>query len=319
LLALFARSEHERVRRVLDAPPLLAQPCRRAARLAVSHQPATAEFVPIRRQSQSGVMWLVTLRPARTAMDVSDSDPSYVALTAGVVHDLRTPLQSVLGWASLLRRTREPERIESALTIIERNAKVQMDLLEDLLELLRPSPSSLQLRRQRIDLASLVKAELRAVEPLADERQVLVSLTVTTPSVEIDGNETDLRRIVANLVANALKFTPGGGSIECRVWQSGAWAGVAVRDTGHGIDPAFVPHIFEAYRQEPGAEGWGLGLSVVRHLVRRHGGTVTVRSAGRGRGTTFSVLFPTSSPKVHDARLALVPDRQLGNSRAGAM
>jgi signal transduction histidine kinase len=250
------------------------------------------------------------------------------ALTcAGVVHDMRTPLQCLLGWASLLRHTREPERIESALKIIERNAKVQMDLLEDLLELLRPSSGRLQLRRQHVDLARLVKAELRAIEPLADECQVRVALTASSPTVEIEGRETDLRRVVANLVGNALKFTPRGGSIECRVWQSGAWAGVTVRDTGRGIDPAFVPHIFDAYRREPGRgpekgfakEGWGLGLNIVRHLVRRHGGTVTVRSAGRGRGTTFSVLFPTSSPAVEARRLGLAVGRHSGNGRASAM
>ena len=250
------------------------------------------------------------------------------ALTcAGVVHDMRTPLQCLLGWASLLRHTREPERIESALKIIERNAKVQMDLLEDLLELLRPSSGPLQLRREHVDLARLVKAELRAVEPIADECQVRVTLTASAPSVEIEGSETDLRRIVANLVGNALKFTPRGGSIECRVWQSGAWTGVTVRDTGRGIDPAFVPHIFDAYRREPGRgpensgpdkEGWGLGLNIVRHLVRRHGGTVTVRSAGRGRGTTFSVLFPTSSPTVEAPQLGLVMGHS-GNGRARAM
>jgi signal transduction histidine kinase len=246
------------------------------------------------------------------------------ALTCvGVVHDMKTPLQCVLGWASLLRHMREPERIESALKIIERNAKVQMDLLEDLLELLQPSSGHLRRRRQHVDLAGLVKAELRAVEPLADECQVRVALTASSPTVEIEGSETDLRRIVANLVGNALKFTPRGGSIECRVWQSGAWAGVAVRDTGRGIDAAFVPHIFDAYRRGSGRgsreEGWGLGLNIVRHLVRRHGGTVTVRSAGRGRGTTFCVLFPTSLPTVEAPRLGLVVGRHSGNGRASAM
>jgi signal transduction histidine kinase len=292
LLAVFAEDEHEMVRHVLDTFDVSMPPLAPALHLAASHVQAAVEFVPIRRKSYPGSLWLVTLRTDQRSPDLSDNEVSRAALTAGIVHDLRTPMQSVLGWASVLRRTREPERIECALTVIERNVKVQMELIEDLLEVLHSSSSRPRLRRQRVDLAKLVKAELRAVEPVAEESQIGVSLTIDSPFVDVEGNETHLRRVVANLVGNALKFTPRGGSIHCRVWRSAAWAGILVRDSGRGIDPAFVPRVFDAFSQESADHGWGLGLNVVRHLVKLHGGTITAASLGHGHGATFSVLLP---------------------------
>ncbi len=292
LLAVFATDEHETVRHILDTLDLAMSPLRRTLRLAASHLEATVEFAPIRRESQAACLWLVTMRSEEPSADLFDRDASRSALAAGIVHDLRTPMQSVLGWAAVLRRTREPERIERALSAIERNTKVQLELLQDLLDLLRPSSRLLERGRQGVDLAKLVRAELRAVEPVAEEARVGVSLTVESPNVAVEGNETHLRRVVANLLSNALKFTPAGGSIDCRVWRTAAWAGLLVRDTGRGMDPAFVPHVFDAFSQECAASGWGLGLNVVRHLVKLHGGTVTASSAGPGRGATFSVLLP---------------------------
>jgi signal transduction histidine kinase len=306
LLDVFAPNERDAVRRTLGAP-VPARQWSRSARLAESLSPTFAEFVPIRRRRHAGTLWLVTLRSVHESTDAPGDEAARAALTAGVVHDLRAPLQSILGWASLLRRKCEPELIERAATIIERNARLQVELIEDLLEVLRPTRSRSPVRSQ-LDLVEIVKAELRAVEPLAEERGLRVSVRVDTPSVAIEGNETHLRRVVANLVGNALKFTPSGGSIECRVWRSAACAGIIVRNSGREIDRAFMPNAAGAFSQEPSQSsrsegGWGLGLSIVRHLLKLHGGTVTAASAGRGSGATYSVLLPTAPHLVETGEL----------------
>jgi len=139
---------------------------------------------------------------------------------AGIVHDLRAPVQVVRGWASLLRRKNvDPACTERALSIIERSAETLKDLLEALLEQTRPAWMDAPVRRQALDLAELVRSEVRAVEPLADQAGVRVSLSAEVPALALEGNEVQLRRVVANLIGNALKFTPRGGSVECRVWS----------------------------------------------------------------------------------------------------
>lgn len=188
LLDVFAENERASVRRTLSAP-VPAQQWSLSTSLAGSLSSTCVEFVPIRRRAGAGTLWLVTLRSAHESSDASVDEASRAALTAGVVHDLRGPLQSVLGWASLLRRKCEPELIERAATIIERNARLQVALIEDLLEVLRPSRSRSPVHHQSIDLAELVTAELRAVEPLAQERGLRVSVRVDSPAITIEGNE----------------------------------------------------------------------------------------------------------------------------------
>jgi signal transduction histidine kinase len=226
-------------------------------------------------------------------------DASSAVLTAGLVHDLRAPLQCVLGWASVLKRGCDPALIERAATVIERNARLQVALIEDLLEVLRPTGTGPLLHPQTIDLAALVTAELRAVEPLAEERGLCVSVTAEPQEVAVQGNETHLRRVIGNLVGNGLKFTPPGGSIQCRVFRSECAAGVIVRNMGPDLERRRVPRGVAGRVDTPAHRsrrdpGWGLGLSIVRHLVRLHGGTVTAASAGAGSGATYSVLLPAA-------------------------
>ena len=295
---LFVQRDRQGVRDLLAAPPNLARSTSRAATLARALVPTLAEFVPIRRKPRAGAVWLVTLRPSSQQARAPSADlASRAAVTAGIVHDLRAPVQVVLGWASLLKRKHdEPARIEHALTIIERNAELLLDLLEDLLEQTRPSWTS-ALRRQKVDLVELVRDEVRAVQPLADEAGVTVSLEIEWTTVAVEGSELHLRRVVANLVGNALKFTPQGGTVECRVWRAAALAGIVVRDNGRGIGRESLARIFEPFEQEPEspmlrAAGLGLGLHVVRQLVESHGGAVAAASPGSGRGATFTVLLP---------------------------
>jgi signal transduction histidine kinase len=212
LAMLFVQRDRQAVRDLLSAPAGRVRRASRAAKLVRSLAPMLAEFVPIRRKSHAGTVWLVTLRPSQQATEPSADLASRAAVTAGIVHDLRAPVQVVLGWASLLKRKHdEPARIEHALTIIERNAELMMDLLEVLLEQTRPSWTSVPLRPQTVDLVEVVRDEVRAVQPLADEGGVRVSLEIGSPAVAVEGSELHLRRIVANLVGNALKFTPPGG------------------------------------------------------------------------------------------------------------
>lgn len=308
LPVLFGPGDREAVRDLLAARGgRLRQPSR-AMTIAGSVAPMLAEFVPITRRSHAGIVWLVTLRPPEEPSEPSAELAPGAPLTAGIVHDLRAPVQVVLGWASLLKRKHdEPRHLEHGLQVIERNAELLIDLLEDFLEQTRPSSSRAPLRRRKLDLAELVGAEVRALQPLAAESGVRLSLTTGSTAVAVQGNEIHLRRIVINLLGNALKFTPRDGAVECRLWRSGAWAGLAVRDTGPGIAGEFLPKVFDAFVQEPDSheDGFGLGLAVVRSLVEQHGGSVTAASAGNGRGATFTVLLPAvPMPLVDDSQYA---------------
>jgi signal transduction histidine kinase len=310
LLDIFEEDEQASLRRTLSAPAP-ARRWSRSATLAGSLSSTCLEFVPISRRTHAGTLWLVTLRSPQDSSDESEDEASRAALTAGVVHDLRAPLQSVLGWASVLRRTGEPELIERAATIIERNARLQVALLEDLLEVLHPTGTRSPVHRQTIDLAELVAAELRAVEPLARERGLRVSVTVDSPAIAVEGNETHLRRVIGNLLGDALKFTSSGGSIECRVWQSAGGAGIIVRNTGREIERPSVPGVVAEGPETPhqdsrSEDDRGLGLSIVRHLLKLHGGTVTAASAGPGSGATYSVFLPAAPCMVETGKQPVV-------------
>ena len=301
---LFAEGDRNAVREILASQRRRSRRTSRGVSLAGSLVPMVAEFVPVRRKSQGSTFWLVTLRPPQQVPEPSGDLASRAAVTAGIVHDLRTPVQLVLGWASLLRgRTDDPRRIEHALMIIERNAELMMDLLENLLEQTRPPSTRTPARSQQIDLVALVSAEVRAMQPLADENGVRLSLEIDSPTMTVAGDVLELRRVVINLLGNALKFTPRDGAVECRLWLSGGRAAMAVRDNGHGIAREFLPRVFDAFVQEPGDrlrtdEGVGLGLAVVRHLVELHGGSVTAASGGNGCGAIFTVLLPAATPAV---------------------
>jgi signal transduction histidine kinase len=319
LLQIFVEDDRKWVRDTLTFKAL-ARWSSRAPRLAGSLASMTTEFKRIRRRSSPGTFWLVTLRAGPT-LDAYNDDAFRATLTAGVVHDLRAPLQAVLGWTSLLKRTHgDPDRTEHALAIVERNANLQKALLDHLLEILQPSRTRLMrspLQPQHINLSQLVEAEVHSVQPLADERGVSVLLRDDSSGIVVDGTEVHLRRVVANLVGNALKFTPPGGTVECRLWRSAEWAGIVVRDTGRGIDRELLPRVFDAFRQAsdraPDQEGLGLGLTVVRQLVELHGGTVTAASAGCGCGSTFTVLLPAvprlaPGEGVQSASVGVSPD-----------
>jgi CheY-like chemotaxis protein len=213
-------------------------------------------------------------------------------------HELRTPLNAILGWARILRAgTLPPEDMPRALETIERNAHVQAQLIEDLLDVSRIVSGKLRLEMRPVDLVEIVEEALDTVRPTADARGV--SLTTALAHVgPVSGDPQRLQQVVWNLLSNSIKFTPRGGNVHVHVEQDGATVRVRVTDTGQGIEPEFLPQVFDRFRQAVNAPGkarrtgLGLGLTIVRHMVEAHAGVVHAASDGAGKGATFTVELP---------------------------
>ena len=213
-------------------------------------------------------------------------------------HELRTPLNAILGWARILRAgTIPPEAMPRALETIERNAQVQAQLIEDLLDVSRIVSGKLRLEMRPVDVVEVVQEAIDTVRPTADARGVALT-TAMTPTGPVSGDPQRLQQVVWNLLSNSIKFTPPGGNVHVRVEQDGAMVRIVVTDTGQGIDPDFLPHVFDRFRQASDAagrarrRGLGLGLAIVRHLVEAHAGSVHAHSEGAGKGATFTVELP---------------------------
>ena len=217
---------------------------------------------------------------------------------ATLSHELRTPLGAVLGWARVLRTTPVNEAMrERALEVIERNAHAQAHLIEDLLEISRIVAGKPTLKVRPVDLAEIVDAAVEVIRPAAAAKRIdLVTDVAVRPAVT-SGDPDRLQQIVWNLVSNAVKFTPPNGTASIRLTKrDGFW--LEVSDTGQGIDPTFLPHVFDAFRQADGTTtrehgGLGLGLTIARQLAELHGGTITAASPGVGRGSTFVLQLPS--------------------------
>lgn len=221
---------------------------------------------------------------------------------ATVSHELRTPLNSIKGWSSILRQQPTEEMVKKVTEIIERQCNEQSQLIEDLLDTARIASGKLSLEVDSVDLIEVINSAVDAVRPVAQSKKVILDVVLGTPAVQIKGDKERLLQVVSNLLSNAVKFTPENGRVAVELCRQGSDATIIVRDTGIGIEPEFLPHIFERYTQEPNSSirrrggGLGLGLSLVRHLVELHGGTVTADSAGEAKGATFTVKLPANLP-----------------------
>ncbi len=231
---------------------------------------------------------------------------------ANVSHELRTPLHAVLGWVEVLRARADEAAVvqRKGLETIERNARIQAQLIEDLLDVSRIVAGKLRIDRRRVDLGSVVTAALDTVRVAAEAKEIRLDADLSPLGGAVLGDPDRLQQIVVNLLTNAVKFTPKGGRIRLRVEAERATARIVVEDDGSGMAPDLVPHVFERFLQaESGTTrrqgGLGLGLSIVRHLVELHGGTVTAESPGEGRGSTFTVTLPL----VDTEPLAVTPLR----------
>jgi PAS domain S-box-containing protein len=217
-------------------------------------------------------------------------------------HELRTPLTTILGWARMLRAKQVgPDMSEQALATIERNAELQSRLIEDLLDVSRIVAGKLSVEFEPVDLARIVDAALETVRTTAATKGIQLIVNVDRFNAPVLGDPMRLEQVVVNLLSNAIKFTERGGVVDVRLREMGASVELAVHDTGSGIRPEFLPYVFDRFRQDkslrsrtPG--GLGLGLTIVRHLVERHGGTVEAASPGQGQGATFTVRLPLQPP-----------------------
>jgi signal transduction histidine kinase/ActR/RegA family two-component response regulator len=217
---------------------------------------------------------------------------------ATISHELRTPLTSILGWIRLLRSGHlDDEAASRALETIDRNAKSQSQLIEDLLDISRIITGNLRLNIQLVDLDEVINAAIGIVRPAADTKGIRVQTVFDSGIGPISGDFERLQQIIWNLLSNAIKFTPKGGRVQIRLERINSQIELTVSDTGQGIKADFLPHIFERFRQADystpqSRSGLGLGLAIVRHLVEQHGGTIQVHSDGEGQGATFKLLFP---------------------------
>jgi len=217
---------------------------------------------------------------------------------ATLSHELRTPLTAILGWSHLMRSKKlNEEEVARALQTIERNARSQSQLIDDLLDVSRIITGKLSIDRGRVNLAKVIDAALDATRPLAEAKQIQFINSTTEKESFVLGDPTRLQQIFWNLFSNAVKFTPQGGQVNIAAQTAHSRISVSVADTGVGIKPEFLPFIFDRFRQADGSTtrehgGLGLGLAIVRHLVELHGGTVQVESDGIDCGTTFTVTIP---------------------------
>ncbi|MBD2110075.1 response regulator [Nodosilinea sp. FACHB-13] len=213
-------------------------------------------------------------------------------------HELRSPLNPILGWARLLRGGKlDPVRTAEALATIERNAKLQCQLIDDLLDISRIMQGKLVLNAAPVSLAFVISSAIETVQLAADARRVAIEV-YSEPNVgQVAGDAGRLQQVVWNLLTNAVKFTPAGGKVDVRLTQVNHQAQLQVSDTGKGITPEFLPYVFEHFRQEDGATtrkfgGLGLGLAIAKQIVTLHGGKIWVESPGEDQGATFTVELP---------------------------
>lgn len=217
---------------------------------------------------------------------------------ATLSHELRSPLNAMLGWTSLLRtRKFDAATTARAIETIERNAKAQARLIEDLLDVSRIIRGQLRLTVRPLELIPVIESAINTVRPAADAKNIQVHLLLDTFVGSISGDPDRLQQIIWNLLTNAIKFTPEGGQVQVYLQGDRSHVEISVSDTGEGISPDFLPYVFDRFRQADNSitrsyTGLGLGLAIVRHLVELHGGTVRAESLGAGQGSTFIVKLP---------------------------
>jgi signal transduction histidine kinase/ActR/RegA family two-component response regulator len=241
---------------------------------------------------------------SRMRIDAQAANRTKDEFLATLSHELRTPLTAMMGWISLLRSGKLDEATTAqAMETIERNTKSQAQLIEDILDVSRIITGKIALDFHPLEIGPIVEAALVSLRPSAMTKGILIEsgIDVTGP---VSGDPRRLQQVIWNLVSNAIKFTPRGGKIQVGLHRADSSAELTVADTGQGISPEFLPHVFDRFRQADGTStrqhgGLGLGLSIVRHLVELHGGTVQVESAGEGQGATFRVRLPLA---IHASR-----------------
>jgi signal transduction histidine kinase len=251
----------------------------------------------------SGVCVIVTRRKeaelARLAA-AEESARQKDEFLATLSHELRTPLNAIVGWVQLLQHGKlTEERTAHAINVIARNARLQAQLIDDILDVSRIITGKLEIERQPIAVAQLIDSVITGIAPLADAKGLAVTHDIARDLPPIEGDPRRLHQVLANVLTNAVKFTPQGGSIHLRCHASGRTVTIAVTDSGVGVPAEFLPFVFDRFRQADSQTtrqhgGLGLGLAIARYLVEQHGGAMRADSAGPGKGTTFSIELPSA-------------------------
>jgi signal transduction histidine kinase len=269
----------------------------RTAELARANEDLFTEIAERKQAEEERTQLLISEQRARELAEAANRAKDEFLAT--VSHELRTPLTSILGWVRLLRSDSIDEAaFTRGLDTIERNAKSQAKLIEDILDVSRIISGKLRIECRPVDLVSIIEMAIDAVRPAAEAKSINIHTSLDSAGGLARGDPNRLQQVVWNLLSNAVKFTPGGGDIHVRLEQGGG-PRIIVSDNGDGIRPDFLPFVFDRFSQAEAHitrrhGGLGLGLAIVRHLVEMHGGTIHVESAGEGKGATFTVELPSS-------------------------
>ena len=253
----------------------------------------------VRRASAERETLLERERSARSAAERASAVKDEFLAT--VSHELRTPLNAILGWSQMLRLGQaRPEHLEKGLATIERNARAQTQLIDDLLDMSRILAGKVRLDVQSVAPTTFIEAAIDTVRPAAAAKGVSIIPMLEWSAGTVLGDPSRLQQVLWNLLSNAIKFTPSGGKIQITLVRTSSHIEISVSDTGIGIPAEFLPHVFDRFRQAEGTTtrrhgGLGLGLSIVKHVVELHGGVVQAHSAGKERGSTFVVTLPVGA------------------------
>lgn len=260
------------------------------------------QFTQRKRAEDDRAELLERERAART--DAERANRLKDEFLATLSHELRTPLNAVIGWARMLSSGRlDRDSAKHALEVIERNAWAQKQIIEDILDVSRVITGKLQLNLGPVDLVAIVDAALDAVRPAMEAKEIKIETIIDAGLRMVSGDADRLQQVVWNVLSNAAKFTPSDGHVEISVSQTATHVLVQVKDTGPGIEPSFLPHVFERFRQADGSTtrthgGLGLGLAIVRHLVELHGGTIAVENRTDASGAVFTIRLPLPSGEL---------------------
>ncbi|WP_225895775.1 response regulator [Dendronalium phyllosphericum] len=260
-----------------------------------NHRYSTTNLAMAQALAQRAATAIDNAQLYQQSLDANRIKDEFLAVLS---HEIRTPLNPILGWAKLLRSKKLDEnKTAFALETIERNAKLQTKLIEDLLDISRILRGKLNLNVCPIDLATIIRAAMETVRLSAEAKSIQINSELDSVVCQVFGDPGRLQQVIWNLLSNAIKFTPEGGRVEIYLEQVESQAQILVRDTGKGINPDFLPYVFDTFRQADSATtrkfgGLGLGLAIVRYLIEMHGGTVLAESSGEGQGATFIINLP---------------------------
>jgi PAS domain S-box-containing protein len=274
------------------------------------------EYENGRAVRMTGVCMMVTRRKEAELARLSAAEEASRMkdeFLATLSHELRTPLNAIVGWVQLLQTSGlQPERVRQAIEVIGRNARLQVQLIEDILDVSRIITGKLQLDWAPVSMPQLLDTVVAGASPAAAEKHIQLVTSVGNDVPPIEGDPRRLHQVLGNVLSNAIKFTPERGRIEVHCAVKGEWLEISVRDSGVGIAAEFLPYVFERFRQADSRAtrrhgGLGLGLAIARHVVREHAGDISAHSDGEGMGTTMTIRLPAAPPPaLRDAPMALL-------------